>query len=288
MPADLGIQTELDEFKATTGGATTFAARLITLLDAVLGTNNPFGTAAFRMAGTALNNLPQLGNDGRLSQTTMPQASSGVLGAVRVAPTLSSQIDGAVAIASQAKAAIDAIETGLQASSFTLEDMTTDPSFVTANAGFIIASGGGGGGGSLGGDGSGGGSVSIRYGDIANATPAMVAPGGFGGRGPTLQGIQWDTNTAGFEILALTPSAASAPSFAFLLRAAGSRGGRGAYNSTTVAQTGTPGDRLIALVGNNGGTFAVTGAANSGGAGGSAGSNGEAGANGYAKFLRIS
>ena len=149
MPADFpqASRTTLTQLNAVTGGAVTFAARVVAVMNSFLGSSNPFGTAATRDTGTGDGDVPVLDASGRIADAALPAASATRGGVVRIAPTLDTAVGEQVATAAQITAESARLERelgGLETTNFQLLDMTAATPFTTSIGGFIIASGGSG------------------------------------------------------------------------------------------------------------------------------------------------
>jgi len=146
MPATFPtrVTNALTALSGVTGGAVTFADRVVAVINEVFGASNPFGTAATRDTGTAEGNVPVLGADGNIANTVLPLAATDRAGLVRVAPSLDGAATGDVATAAQitAEAArLTALFGGVLTSNFQIFDMASPSPFVTTRGGLIIASG---------------------------------------------------------------------------------------------------------------------------------------------------
>lgn len=308
MPAQFpaNVRDAVTTFTGTTGGATTFASRLITLINAVFGPSNPFGTAATRDAGTAADNVPVLNADGELSADVLPAATDTVPGIIQVAGSLSDATGAATP--SQVRGAVAGLTQGFRADRTALTELALNTAFTTPGSGYLIASSGGGGGYGLvyqrGGNppiftsrGNNGEALTIQYG-AASAT-------GFNNASPTLSvagGIAAAVNTPiggtprAFQILSIDAAAASAnraPKFAFTRGVQGAPGGRPGYHvEVDIPIRSDAGNLLVAFFEGAGKHIRMT-ADGTGGAGGNPGqldSNrvaGEAGANGFAFYVRV-
>ena len=149
MPADFpqASRTTLTQLNAVTGGAVTFAARVVAVMNSFLGSSNPFGTAATRDTGTGDGDVPVLDASGMIADAALPAASATRGGVVRIAPTLDTAVGEQVATAAQITAESARLERelgGLETTNFQLLDMTAATPFTTSIGGFIIASGGSG------------------------------------------------------------------------------------------------------------------------------------------------
>ena len=297
MPAQFPNQfrTALTTFMSTTGGATTFASRLVTLLGMAFGPSNPFGTAATRDAGTAEGNVPELRPDGTLDPGVLPDASTTSPGIITIADSLADTTPGAVATPGQVAAAVAGLTGGLQASSFALSELALNTAFTTPGAGFLIGSSGG-----QGGDHSpaaarpGPGNVDRQNGESLTIQYGAATATGFSNSSPSLTvlgGGQHSTN-ASFEILSIDSAAAAAnraPRFAFMRGGDGAPGGReGLTVGTTPRGGGLPGNLVVAMFVSAGIHLMLT-EDGTGGRGGShpRATDGEAGSNGFAVYVRI-
>ena len=146
MPANFPtrVTSVLTQLNAVTGGAVTFADRVVAVMNSFLGTNNPFGTAATRDTGTGDGDVPVLDSDGDIASAVLPAASTTRAGAVQIAASLTGAAAGSVPTAAQITAESARLQTlveRLNTSNIGLTDMTSASPFVTSVGGFIIASG---------------------------------------------------------------------------------------------------------------------------------------------------
>ena len=191
--ADLNVQTEIDALNSTTGGATTFASRVIAVLNKVVGTANPFGTASLRDAGTAEGELPPLLADGTLPESVIPVAGENVKGGVVLATNIDDTRTNAVTTANILRTSVvDNLPANIISSTdIGFVDMSIPNAAVTSStvytlweapgAGFFFISGGG----SSGSDDvstvTAGGDTTFIYGDVVNPvgiTEEIIIPGG--------------------------------------------------------------------------------------------------------------
>jgi len=295
---------DLADVNATTGGATTFYSRVVTLLNTMFGTSNPFGTAATLDAGTAEGNIPVLDVNGLLPSARLPGATAQTPGAVTLAASLASTGALDVVTPAQVRGAVSGITQGLTANAFNITQLALNTTFTTPAAGFLIgSSGGAGGAGTVSSAGVGPGAASngenlvIRYGAatptaFSSSTPALIAPGG--GR-HTAQGRV--VSFASFTILQIDAAATAAnraPKFAYYNLQRGAPGGRGGFRTSLArdrrfAIDGQPGALLVALFDRAGIHIRMTsdGTGGNGGNAGTGGADGNAGGNGFALFMRI-
>jgi len=317
MPAEFpsAVTGPLNTMRTAARTATSFASNVVSLLTALVGANNPFGSAATREAGTEAGEVPVLNAAGRIEPSLLPSATDSVRGAVMLARNLQDGRAGVVATAAQVSAHATAATTGLDASNFTMTALANDVVFTAPAVGMLVIAGAGGGGhrppgfitnsagtapreaflapASLG---VSGGATTLRYGDNAASAsaPSIVVPGGHGGGRPK-------PSVAVFQLLTVTPDD-DAPQFALLLDGKGAPGGGpGAFASArggtlvSVGYPGGPGALLIAKV-SAGGRYRVS--IGSGGAGAAAitglnsaagerSDGGVRGLDGYAFYVRL-
>lgn len=297
MPANFPTQFQntLAAFTGVQRGATTFASRLIDLMNAAFGPSNPFGTAATRDTGTAEGNIPLLDSAGALDSAVLPAASADAPGAVTLARDLSDDRAGVVALPSQVSAAVAGLTQGFRADALAITQLSLNVVFTTPGSGFLIGSSGGQGGRSTSvfggrvthGGGGGAEALTIQYG--------AASASGFSASSPALT-AGTDQYASAFAILPIDMAAAAAnraPKFAFVRGGVGVPGGRDGYVQTAInSGRADAGNLLIAFVEGAGKHLRMT-ADGTGGPGGRAGTptstqaNGEAGANGFAVFVRV-
>jgi len=303
MPADFdtNITAPLGRLRALTAGATSFASDIVSLLTAAFGTSNPFGTAATRDTGTAEGNVPLLGAGGRIEPSLLPTATATDRGAVLLARDINDRRTDVIATAAQLAAHAATVKSGLEASNFTITQLTSGVAFTAPAVGliFVAASGGGGSVPTRSGlapllvDGGDGEDARLRYGSAQ-----VVVAGGQGGFRPSsISQIQ----RAGFSVVTLTQSPPNTPDFAVLLGGKGAAGGKtGLYDTDTSTigtetrgHAGAAGSLLVAKVPAGGVYTATIGAAGRGAAAltglpsGQESVGGGDGALGWAFYLRL-
>jgi len=306
MPANFPTQFQntLAAFTGVQRGATTFASRLIDLMNAAFGPSNPFGTAATRDVGVAADNLPALDSAGVLPTGVLPAATTDTPGAVTLASSLDDTSATAVVLPSQVNAALAGLTQGFRADRTNIILLTLNTTFTTPGAGFLIGSSGGGGGedshaGSQGRTAAenAGEALTIQYGAASasaftSSSPTLSVPGG--STVPT-EGQPTTARPPGFSILPIDSAARTAnraPKFAFMLGNAGAAGGRAGFlNTQSTPGTARDGSMLIAFF-DRGLHMRMT-ADGTGGPGDNIRPTsgrwaaGENGANGFAVFVRL-
>jgi len=243
MPAEFpsAVTGPLNTMRTAARTATSFASNVVSLLTALVGANNPFGSAATREAGTAAGNVPVLNAAGRIEPSLLPSATDSVRGAVVLARNLRDERAGVVATAAQVSAAA-ATTQGLDATNFTLTQLSSGVVFTAPAVGLIVVGAAGGGGHRPDGsrasflrDGGAGGNAAASYlyygPQVASdsATTRIEVRGGYGG---AVRGLMREGNT-GVNFLS-PPAATGRPDLAMVMRGKGGLGGDGgAYNGGT-------------------------------------------------------
>jgi len=296
---------EVANVNATTGGATTFYSRVVSLVNGFFGDNNPFGTAATRDAGTGEGDLPVLNVVGELETGRIPSATTTEPGAVMLGAGIYDQEAGRVATPPMLRGALSGITQGLVSDNMEIErTLVFRVPYTTPAAGILVMSGGGQGGlatagtsGSVAGTPTRGQDTVVQYGAssataFSASSPTLVATGG---GAQTVQGRA--VSYPSFELLSIDAAATAAgraPKFAFRRLAAGAVGGRGGFRSSLAndrrfAPDGQAGSLVVAFF-NGGGIHLRMESGGNGGQGQAApsgGADGEAGANGFAFFIRV-
>lgn len=295
MPAqfDQNARMTLTRLAAVTGGATTFAARLVDVFNAFFGPSNPFGTAATANTGTGNGNVPVLDNAGKLDTAVLPNASDTAPGIVQRATSLADTTPGAVATPGQLRGAVQGITQGFRADRVEIHQLQLNTAFETPGPGFLFGMSGGAGGSASGGiahTNTNGEALTIQYGAATNtgfsaSSPTLTIAGGSGGV----------VRATSFNLIRLDAAAVAAnraPKFAFWRSRNGAAGGRSAVAAGQTVRPvadGAPGNSLLAFFDRTGDFIRMT-ADGSGGAG-QAGSQGhtagEGGANGFAIYIRV-
>jgi len=303
------VTTPLGRLNALANDAVTFASDVVATLRALVGDNNPFGTAALADTGTAEGNVPLLNADGEIDAALLPEATADARGAVLLARNLTDARAGVVATAAQVSALAATAGTGLNADNFTVTELASGAIFTTPAIGLIVVGAAGGGGHrpprlptDYLTDGAGGNAANsyLYYGDGAlTATTTRVEVRG--GTGGAARGNERPGNR-GLNLVAVT-AGTGAPDFAMILRGKGGLGGTGGTfvgdpshgTRSLEGLSGDDGEMLVAKV-TAGARYRVTlGAAGAGAAalgsaalsGAEASNAGDAGLAGYAFFVGL-
>ena len=77
MPANLGLDNEVNQVTTTPADSVSWSERVVNLIIAALRSDrNPFGSAALRNVGNVGGDLPTLGSDGNVQDRNLPTAST--------------------------------------------------------------------------------------------------------------------------------------------------------------------------------------------------------------------
>lgn len=258
---DSNITEPLNRLRAIQQGATSFASDVAALLVALVGDDNPFGTAATYNTGTSQGEVPLLGAGGRIEPSLLPAATDTDRGAVILARNLQDDRAGVVATAAQIAALTATAGDGLNAANFTITEITSTAgltqSFTAPGTGLLLLASGGGSGhnppnvgaylgnqqpGQTTGIGSNGTDSSLRYDTTTLTINGGLAGGARVSGGVTNRGVRVET-------IQRSPNA---PDFGITLFGKGGVGGDpGIFNP----DTSVPNNEVSGVPGSNGNLF---------------------------------